>query len=334
MFPDFLTKKAMSRAVSDSLTYQMKRGRLSSLLFLNTMTWHWKDMITIKLRHAEGQTTIVDRVSALLLLQLCDLKQGKTTTGTINFIDNDTPSGIVNGDAGGKFNDNAFLLPLGHLTLENAELEVIVELAQQAAQAPATQPQTGVVTICSVETSTASDHIYTYDINNDLETTAHQVREIYLVKKDNSTFFQVDQDNQTTIGQDVVCRLDFDGNMKEVSVDVLGALTNILGEMSYPANGLLKAFADMGTVGVTVGVKVFGSDCEQTSLLYIREIIIPTMVAQSIHSAINLEQRKVEKLEQRAPEQAAALRAAGKISSSETLAEAKAALPPVQVPTA
>ena len=327
MRPDFLTKKAMSRATDDSLNYQLKRGRLSSLLFINSMSWHFKDRITVKLRHPGGLITVVDRISALLLLQLCDLKQGKPTVGTINTNEDEVPNGLVTTNSGQTFVDNAFLLPLGHLTLENCELEIIVETAAQPAQAPATSPSTGIVKIVAIETATSADILYTYDINSDLENTAHQVREIYLVSSPNDvSFFTLDANN-ATVGKDVVCRLDVDGSMYEVDVETLGAITSITGELSQAPNGLVKAFQESGTIGATVGIKIFGNDKAMAQLLYIKELIVPGMVAQSVHSAIALEQRKVERLELREPEQAAALVATGKISTSAVLAEAKAQLP-------
>jgi hypothetical protein len=78
---DSLKTGNVSRDTENSVQYQMVRGTLSSLLFINTTTWHYKDKITIKLRHEGGLMTIVDRVSAMWLMLLCDLKKGMVTTG-------------------------------------------------------------------------------------------------------------------------------------------------------------------------------------------------------------------------------------------------------------
>lgn len=327
MKPDFLTKKAMSRAVDDSLSYQMKRGRVSALLFINSMSWHIKDKITIKLRTPEGLITVVDRISAFLLLQLCDLKQGKPTDGTNNFNDDAVANGVELINPGQSFVANAFILPLGHLTLDACEMEIIVETAAQAAVAPATVPEAGVVKIISIESAPAADYLMTYNINSDLENTAHQVREMYLVQKNLETFFQLDTGTNAVVGQDIVCRLDVDGSSYEVDIEVLGAITSITGELSTAPNFLVKAFSESGSIGATVAVKVQGADKDFAQILYIQERTVPSMSNNSVHSAIAIEQRKVERLELREPEQAAALRATGKISSSAVLADAKANLP-------
>lgn len=326
MKPDFLTKKAISRATDDSLSYQYKRGRVSALLFINTMSWHLKDKITVKLRTPEGLITVVDRVSAFLLLTLCDFKQGKPTTGNANYNDDAVPNGVEI-TSHQNYVDNAFILPLGHLTLDACEMEIIVETAAQAAVLPATTPQTGTVKIIAIENAPAADFLMTYSVNNDLENTAHQVREMYLVQKDLASFFVLDGPTNGVIANDIICRLDVDGSTNEVDIEVLGAITAITGELTQAPNFLVQAFKETGSIGATVTVKVFGADADTASILYIQERTVPSMANNSVHSAIAIEQRKVEKLELREPEQAAALRALGKISSSSVLAEAKANLP-------
>lgn len=328
MKADFLTKKAMSRANDDSLSYQLKRGRLSGLLLTNSMSWHLRDKITVKLRTPEGLITVVDRVSAFLLLHLCDFKQGKPTTGTNNFNDDNSPNGVELINPGQSFVSNAFILPLGHLTLDACEMEIIVETAAQPAQAPATQPQSGVVKIIAIEGAPAADFLITYNVNSDLENTAHQVREMYLIQKDLVSFFQLDPNGtNAVVGKDIQCRVEVDGSNYETDIEVLGAITSITGELSQAPNIMVQAFKEAGSIGATVVVKVFGADKDQTQILYVQERIVPSMANNSVHAAIGIELRKVEKLELREPEQAASLRALGKISSSSVLAEAKANLP-------
>lgn len=322
MKPDFLTKKAMTRVNDDSLSYQLKRGRVSSILFHNSMSWHLRDKITIKLRTPEGLITVVDRISAFVLLELCDLKQGKPTAGTNNFNDDVVTNGVELINPGQSFVANSFIVPLGHLTLDACEMEIIVETA-----ADATNPQSGVVTLVSLESAPAADYLMTYNINSDLENTAHQVREMYLVQKDLTTFFQLAPGTNAVVGKDILCRLDVDGSTYETDVEILGAITSITGELSQAPNFLVRAFQESGTIGATVAVKVFGADKGEVQILYVQERIVPSMANNSVHSAIAAEQRKVERLEIREPEQAASLRALGKISSSAVLAEAKANLP-------
>ena len=291
------------------------------------MSWHLKDKITVKLRTPEGLITVIDRVSAYVLLTLNDLKQGKPTLGTNNYNDDLVPNGVELINPGQSFVANSFMVNLGHLTLDACELEIIVETAAQAPVAPATTPQTCVVKIIAIETAPAADFLMTYNINNDLENTAHQVREMYLVHRDSTTFFKLEAGTNAVIGKDIICRLDVDGSTYEVDIETLGAITSITGELSQAPNLLVKAFQETGTIGATVAVKVFGADKDQAQILYVQERIVPSMANNSVHSAIAAEQRKVERLEVREPEQAASLRALGKISSSEVLAAAKANLP-------
>lgn len=132
---DSLKTGNFDRAVTGQIQYQMIRGRISELLFINTATWHYKDRISIKLRHEGGVMTLVDRVSALRLATLCDLKKGMPTTGTPDFLgtadgENNENNGLVRVNQGVQFYETAFTLALGHITLTGSQqLEITVETA-------------------------------------------------------------------------------------------------------------------------------------------------------------------------------------------------------------
>jgi hypothetical protein len=344
---DLLKTGNVDRSTTSSIQYQMVRGRLNELLLINTTTWHFLDTITVKLRHEGGLKTIVDRIPAIVLASLCDLKQGMPTTGTPDYVGepdgtNNTNNGLVFVNQGIRFYQNAFILPLGHITLTgNAQLEVTVDCARMEKQKDAqgnymAQP-VGQVKISAVERKTTVDYLLCYDISNDLEAQQSQVREIYLTGKNNISFF-VDGGgggvlNQFPVAKDITVRLGADGEDSENEMEAFGALTAITGQLTYQPNNLIRIFQDLESTPASVYIKVYGRDADAASILYIREDQVPHMVAASIYSAIDKEQRRVEVMEQNEPEKAKALRQTGKIASSSDLAEAKDNLvPAVPVP--
>ena len=338
---DLLKAQAVSRALNDSVQYQLKRGRITALLFISSLTWHFKDKITIKLRHEGGLLTVCDRVSAYQLAELCDLKQGRPSTGTSNYAQDengDDPAGYVTTNPGQRSLVNAFTLPIGHLTLDGAaELEVTIDTQQQGAVAPATSPATGVIKIVGVQGPRRTDTVLCYDMLNDLESTQHNVREAYLSAVNGISFFPT-----TGVGtpdgvdivkaKDIIVRLDSDGEMGETDVETFGAMTAITGELSTAPGGLVRIFQEHGTLPATLGLKVFGSDAAAAQLLFIREVNIPHMTSNSLVQAVAHEQRKVEVLEQNDPERARALIQNGTIKPSEVLQAAKDSIKPLAVP--
>jgi hypothetical protein len=336
---DLLKTANVDRSTDSSTQYQMVRGRLTDLLLINTTTWHYKDKITIKLRHEGGLRTIVDRVSALVLAQLCDLKQGMTTTGSPNYIgtpdgNNNENNGLIVVNQGIRFYLNAFTLPLGHITLNgSAQLEITIDSARMDQQTDAAgkavaQP-VGQIKISAIERKTVTDFLLCYDVSNDLEAQQSQIREIYLVGKNNVSFFKdgTTQQNATTYGlpvaKDITIKLGVDGEDSENDIEAYGALTAITGQLTYQPNNIIRLFQDLESLPASVYVKVYGDNASDSAILYIREDQIPHMVAASIYTAVDKEQRRIEVLEQNEPEKARALIQSGKIASSAALAAAK-----------
>jgi len=342
MRTDLLKTATVDRAFDSSIQYQMVRGRLNDLLFINTTTWHYKDRITVKLRSEAGLKVLVDRVSALQLAELCDLKQGMPTTGTPDYIgtadgNNNENNGLVYVNQGIKFYLNAFTLPLGHITLNgSAQLEITVDVAHMDKQVvngtPVVQPS-GKVKISAIERKTVTDFLLTYDVSNDLEAQQSMVREIYLLGKNNQSFFDNGSGGNGTINglpiaKDINVKLGVDGEDSENDIETYGALTAITGQLTYQPNNLIRIFQDLESLPASVYIKVSGEDSYLASILYIREDQVPHMVAASIYSAVDKEQRRIELLEQNEPEKARALIQTGKIAPSALLAEAKDNLVP------
>lgn len=341
MRTDLLKTAGVDRVADTSIQYQMVRGRLNDLLFINTTTWHYKDRITVKLRSEAGLKVLVDRVSALQLAELCDLKQGMPTTGTPDYIgtadgNNNENNGLVYVNQGVKFYLNAFTLPLGHITLNgSAQLEITVDVARMDKQningVDVVQPS-GKVKISAIERKTTTDFLLTYDVSNDLEAQQHMIREIYLLGKNNRSFFDNGSGGPTLNGlpvaKDINVKLGVDGEDSENDIETYGALTAITGQLTYQPNNLIRIFQDLESLPASVYIKVSGEDSYLASILYIREDQVPHMVAASIYSAVDKEQRRVEVLEQNEPEKARALIQSGKIAPSALLAEAKDNLVP------
>lgn len=334
---DILKTEGVSRSQNQTVQYQLKRGRLSGLLLVSGLTWHYKDFLTVKLRHEGGLVTVVDRVSCFLLAQLCDMKQGRPTTGTPNEnqdINGDETAALITTNPGQLAVINAFYLPLGHITLAGtAELEINIDTAFQAPIAPATTFQTGTIKIIAVQDAVRADTILTYDRFNDLEATQHNVREMFLVGKNGQSFFNDGGASTIPVPKDVLVRLDANGETNTVDVECLGAMTAITGELSTSPNALIRAYSENGALPSSVTYRVTGADAGHASLLFVREVNIPHMTSASIVSAMSIEQKKVEQLEQNDPERAKSLMQTGQIRSSETIQAAKESVRTLSAPT-
>ena len=332
---DLLKTGDCDRSKAGTTYYAMVRGSLSSLLLINTATWHFKDTITIKLRHEGGLMTIVDRVSALRLAILCDLKQGMPTTGTPDYVgaadgSNDDNGGYVQINAGVKFYENAFELPLGHISLSGAQqLEITVDTAAGAADSNG-KYATGTVQISSVQRKTRLDTILTYDVSNDLEANQYNVREIYLCGKNNVSFFTTKAGAPYGLPQanDIRVKLGIDGDDSENSLEAYSALTAITGNLTYMPNSVIRIFQDMDSLPAATYIKVSGNDKGTAEILYVRETQVAHMIGESISSGLDKEIKRVELLENNEPERAAALIQTGTIASSATLKDASDKLIP------
>lgn len=333
---DILKTEGVSRAAANTVQYQLKRGRLSGLLFISGLTWHYKDLITVKLRHEGGSLTVVDRISAFVLGQLCDMKQGRPTTGTPNEtqdINGEETAQLISINPGQLAVNNAFYLPLGHLTLAGtAELEITVESAAKGLIAPATAFQTGTIKIVAVQDAVRADTILTYDQLNDLETTQHNVREMYLVGRKGQSFFNDGGASLIPVPMDVQVRLDANGETTSVDVECLGAMTAITGELSTSPNALIRAYSENGALPSSITYRVTGADCAFASLLFVREVQIAHMTSASIVAAMSIEQKKVEQLEANDPERAKALIQTGVIRPSDVIQNAKESVRTLAVP--
>lgn len=343
---DLLKTQSIDRAVSGNVQYQAIRGRFSDLLLINETTWHYKDVITIVLRHEGGKTTIVDRVSALVLATLCDLKRGMTTTGSPDYPgdangDNNDNNGYVRVNQGVRFYENAFLLPLGHITLTGSQvLEITIETASMPRQAnPAggtfDQPK-GLVKISTVQYKARVDTLITYDMSRDLEAQQAGIREVYLVGRNNVSMFINSTD--TTYGvplpMDIQVKIAVDGEDSENSLDSYSAMTAITGQLSAMPSNLIRVFQDLESLPASVYVKVYGEDAAAAELLYLRETSIPHLSGASISTALESETKRVEQLEQNDPARAKQLVQAGVIAPSDTLKKlADNFVPAVQAPT-
>lgn len=344
MRPDLLTTGTIDRNRQCTVQHKMIRGRITSLLLLNSATWHYHDIVTIKLRSSAGMLTVVDRVPALVLADRCDLMKGRPTIGTPAYA-GDAPGGIANGrfdgpsginytNAGQVFNVDAFELPLGHITLNgDEELEIVVETCPQYTVVGGNTPvaagtKQGLVQIVAVSDRMRTDYILTYEIVSSLEETHNQVREIMLVGKKHVSLLRDSSFAGQVAGKDIRVKLKADGEDSETPIEVLSALTAINGDLTTAPNSLIRLFRDMESIPATCYVKVSGSDKDEVELLIIRETQVPHMVAASVVAAVTVEQQRVEKLEINEPEKAAALIQMGKIASSADLQKAKENLVP------
>jgi hypothetical protein len=335
---DHLKSGNIDRSTTGNIQYQMVRGTFSSLLLINTTTWHYKDKITIKLRHEGGIMTIVDRVSAMWLMNLCDLKKGMVTTGSIDFVgtadgENNENGGYARANAGVRYYMNAFELPLGHISLSGSQqLEITVETATQAADAQGNFP-IGTISISSIERKTRLDNLLTYDVSSDLEANQGNVREIYLCGKNSDTFFEALAGSQGAAygvpqAKDINIKLSVDGDDSENSIEAYSAITAIDGQLTGMPSNFIRIYQDNEPIPAYIYIKVYGEDSDMAQILYVRETVVPHMLGQSMVSGLDREARRVEVLVNNEPERAAALIQTGRISSPEALKAASDAISP------
>jgi hypothetical protein len=295
----------------------------------------------VKLRHEGGTKTLVDRMSALRLAQLCDLKNGLPTTGSPNYPgtedgENNENNGLVTINQGISIFVTAFTIPLGHITLTGGQiLEVTVDVAAMKAQPNPNQsgsfyPQPrGRVEILTVARKAVLDTLITYEITRDIESQQPCVRELYLCGRNNVSLFNNSQAGQASgvyglpVPMDVTIKINGDGGDTEATLNAYSAMTFIYGQITNPSGNLIRLFQDFEKLPASVYVKVFGDDAEKSELLVIREESIPHMVTASITSAMDTEQKRVENLEQNDPARAKALQQAGVIGTSEAIAASK-----------
>jgi hypothetical protein len=174
---DLLTTSTVDRRNGGSITYQLERGRLTGLIFTTTSSFHAQDTITLKLRHSGGVLLIADRVSAGMLAFLCDFKRGMPTRGTADTTNGDDDPETSETTVSSKLIPvDAFELPVGHITLANAQLEITLNLVKGFGNVETFK-------IYQMTGDMTTDVIYQYDTSYDLESTHSLVREVYLVSK-------------------------------------------------------------------------------------------------------------------------------------------------------
>ena len=328
MRQDILTKAVINRTIGGSITHKMERGTAGDLLFIASGgTWNYKDIITVKLRHKGGVTVVVDRVPALLLAWLCDTKKGRPSIGTHNFaggIGEEVASNtIIN--VGQTYLVNAFKVPVGHISLQDAasELEITVDMAKAFGGNTS-------VKIANIEPANGPDFILQYDKSADLESTHNLVREMYLYEKTGGTLFKQDATagaQNVVSGKDVNLMIYTDGGngAYETDLEVLGANTSIDGNLSHSVSNLVVAYQDLEDLPTpSLRIKVSGDDMNIVGLLFIKEMMIQTMTSRSTIEQVSKVLAKTEAIEKQDPSIAKAYRHAGVARPSHELAEIKA----------
>lgn len=325
MRQDILTSQTVARQTGGTVGYKMERGIAGELLFIMSGgSWNHADKITAKLRHSGGVDVVIDRVPALLLALLCDLKRGRPSTGTHNSLQEEgeeqTQETIVN--TGQPFFVNAFKVPVGHITLSDidSELEIAVDVAK-AFGSPACK-----VKIANIEPKAGPDYLLQYDISNDLESTHLLVREAYLFGKKGKSLFEASGSVGQTVGKDIGVMLYTETNngAYETDMEVLGANTSIDGELSHSVTTLVTLYTDTEPLPTpSLRLKVTGDDRDQASLLFIKEKMIQRMTSVSTIAQVDTILKKTEAIEKLGDGTAQAYRHAGSALTSEAVKEVK-----------
>lgn len=334
---DLQKSQTVDRGIGGQVFHQIIRGRLTELLLVNATTWHFKDLLTVKLRHEGGTETLVDRVSLLRLAQLCDLKNGLPTTGSPNYPgepDGTNPdrNGLVTINQGISIFVTALTIPLGHITLAGGQvLEVTIDVAPLEAQPNPNggflPPQRGKVEILSVARKAKLDTLITYEVTRDLESEQPNVREVYLCGRNNISLFNNAPQASGVYGlpdpMDVQVKIKGDMGDTEAGLNAYSAVTFIYGQITNPSGNLIRLFQDFESLPASIYIKVYGEDAEKSEVLLVCEKSIPHMVTSSLTAQMDVEQKRIENLEQNDPARAKALNQAGVIGKSADIAEAK-----------
>lgn len=324
MRQDILTKGTLDRQKGGTIVYKMERGIAGSLLFIIAGgSWNHKDIITAKLRHAAGVDVLIDRIPALLLAELCDLKKGRPSIGTNNSLveegEEQTTETVVN--TGQPFFVNAFKVPLGHINLADAksELEITIELAKAYGNYVD-------VKLANVEPPIGPDYMLQYDKSYDLESTHMLVREMYLFGKGGVSMFKAVGNSIQVAGKDINLMLYTDAGQGsyETDIEVLGANTSIDSEFSHSVNTLVCAYSDPEPLPTpSLRLKVTGEDAGIVGLLFIKEKIIQAMTSVSTIAQIDKVLQKTEAIERMDANLAKGYRHAGLSRKSSEVADIK-----------
>jgi hypothetical protein len=326
MRQDILTKATIDRRNGGTVVYKMERGTVGELLFLMSGgSFNNKDIVTAKLRHSGGVDVVIDRVPAYLLSQVCDLRKGRPNFGTGSAAgvlgDEQTAPVVIN--SGELYPINAFKVPIGHISLEDAksELEITVDVAK-AFGANVT------LKIANIEPKSGPDFLLQYDKSNDLESTHKLVREMYIYEKTGKSLFLTDNTTGATIppalGKDVNVMLYTDTDAYETDIEVLGANTSIDGELDHSVNTLVCAYKDEEALPTpSLRIKISGADSPACALLFIKERMVQNLTSVSTITALDKTLKKTEAIEKMDPEAAKAYRHAGVSHKSKDLATLK-----------
>jgi hypothetical protein len=327
MRQDLLVEQVIDRRKGGVLTYQLESSRLTELQFVCTNSFHQADEVSIKLRPPGGGVVMIaDRLPARMLGDFCDFKFGRPTRGTADTDPGDDNPEAANTNTSPKvMNLDAFKLPLGHITLKGgAQLEITIRLTKAFGGDETFK-------VYSIAGPMASDVIWLYDANNDLESTHYLVREIYVCSKGQQvgaplgkySFF--DYAPQTgggtkAVQKDVKVQITAEGETFLNDVDGMGSTTALVGNLTGPPNTFLYAYGDGDDLPTSeVKVKVSGADRNMAYLLVIREHRVAQMTIASNLDAAQKQIDRTKSLERTAPEQAAAARAADVTTTSANL---------------
>lgn len=340
---DLLHEEIIDRRNGGIVNHQLERGRLTGLMFTTTSTFHQKDLLTIKLRKPNGQTIMIaDDVSVGDLAQLSDFKRGLITKGMADTPDGDDNELTAEVQVRQKnYSVDAFELPIGHLTLQDSQLQITIKVAKAFGN------------VCNFKVYRImgpmdTDVVYQYDTSTDFEAFHAMVREIYLVSRGqqpgqplgNYSFFNYEgygtpgtpSAGLRAVAKDIKIRLEYEGENNTFDVDGMGAATAIFGSFATPPNTLLSVYADGDALPTPkIHVKVSGADAKIGYLLVIKEHRDARMAVASNIANAETQIARTQALEKTNPDQAAAARAAEVTARSSDLVQELRALPKTAV---
>lgn len=313
-------------SASVTASHTTGQGRLNGLVLFYSEVIYKADVISIKTRTKSNVYPHATNMSVRKLASLSDLSFGLRASGALNGVVREMLNATdATVDANKIFPDAKYgqfvpmlgtsvrcvYIPLGHITLGNAELEVSLQTSSGSTAQN--------VAVYAIHSEFKPDNYLIYDETKDFDSTHNSVREIYFASEDyliteageKSLSIQLDYPDQTT---DL---LDTRG--------ILG-ITNLFSNVEgMPEMKTVRLFRDTMPVPSSVRAKITGADSAVDSLIYIKELLSEQTSTSTIDN-LNEMTKRVEKLERENSDLAKRYRHAGITDKSQDMKKVKAEL--------
>lgn len=294
-------------------TFNFSRGKINGLIISGMSYIGANDRVTVKLRQNNKVLLLVSRMRMTDLEFISNLNYGYAYSPFNEIVYETVKTAGEGARLGGVVRGRTMYIDLGHITLDQGELEITLDGADHA-----TLTHTDNFSFYSVHFGDQPDRVFIYDETKDLYGNHDSVRSIFI--KNETGFADVDGD----IDKDVDVQVDSDE--KSFFSDITGviAATQLFSNVeNLIADKMVKIFAKSDGLPADCHIKVTGNDASETALIFIKEEIMQAATTKSTFNNLGELIQRVEKLERKDPAKAKAYRHAGIIEKSQDLKKVK-----------